>query len=73
MASTFDAERTFQSHEPHAITKMTQVMLFKLPLCLIRYSIGIWVSVILQIHFDITQKLVVLGEYHYDRDLDLTD
>jgi hypothetical protein len=68
MVSAFDAQRTFQSHVPHAITKMTQVVLFKLPLCLVRYSIIIWVSVILQVPFDITQELVVLGEYYDDRD-----
>ena len=44
---------------------MAQVVLFKLPLHRIRYII-VWVSVILQMYFDVTNELVVLSEYRND-------
>ena len=49
---------------------MTQVVLFKLSPHCIR-QIVICVSVILQMHFDVMQELVVLGEYRNDGDLKL--
>ena len=46
---------------------MMEVVLLKLSLRLNRYIV-IRVSEILQIYFDISQELIVLGEYHNDRD-----
>ena len=47
---------------------MTEVVLLKLSLRHNRYYIFLGVSEILHVYFDISQELIVLGEYRNDRD-----
>ena len=64
-SSIFDMKLTLQLHKPHIITKVMMVVLVKLPHCLIKYFVLDCItrlSKILQMHFDITQELVILGE-----------
>ena len=56
-----DMKLTLQLHKPRIITKVMKVVLFKLLHCLIEYIV-VRISEILQMDFDITQELVILGE-----------
>lgn len=71
MAAIFDPQRTFQSHAYRTITKGTEVVLPKHTLRRIRYRLVKGVSVVLNMHLDVSQELVIFGKHSDDRDLKL--